>query len=125
MLKGAFTAPQTLFCLFYAIFWGMIANAQIAWKAFNWSVALAGMPKAADQQWKPAWHRLQQSLVILLLLQSLVFVGLLFSLRLTWIEWKVLGVWCIYCVSSQVIIALVALLALASFFQARRMQHSY
>jgi vitamin-K-epoxide reductase (warfarin-sensitive) len=55
----------------------------------------------------------------------LVFVGLLFSLRLTWIEWKILGVWCIYCVSSQIIIALVALLALASFFQARRMQHSY
>src|SRR5438270_6606783 len=25
--------------------------------------------------------------------------ALIFTLRLTWIEWKVLGVWCIYCVS--------------------------
>src|SRR3954469_740224 len=56
---------------------------------------------------------------------GLSLVALAFTLRLTWIEWKVLGVWCIYCVSSQIIIALVALLALASFFQARRMQHSY
>lgn len=36
--------------------------------------------------------------------------GLAFSLRLTWIEWKELLVWCIYCVSSQVIIATVFLL---------------
>lgn len=36
--------------------------------------------------------------------------GLAFSLRLTWIEWKELLVWCIYCVSSQVIIAMVFLL---------------
>jgi vitamin-K-epoxide reductase (warfarin-sensitive) len=39
-------------------------------------------------------------------------VGLIFSLHLTWIEWKELLVWCIYCVSSQVIIVLVFLLSL-------------
>lgn len=38
--------------------------------------------------------------------------GLLFTLRLTWIEWKTLGVWCIYCVTSQGIIALIFILAL-------------
>jgi uncharacterized membrane protein len=38
--------------------------------------------------------------------------GLLFALRLTWIEWKILGVWCIYCVTSQGIIALIFLFAL-------------
>src|SRR5215470_13356888 len=36
--------------------------------------------------------------------------ALLFSLRLTWIEWKKLGVWCIYCVGSQGIITCVFLL---------------
>jgi len=40
--------------------------------------------------------------------------ALIFTLRLTWIEWKVLGVWCIYCVSSQVVIAIVFFLVLAS-----------
>lgn len=37
-------------------------------------------------------------------------VGLVFSLRLTWVEWKKLLVWCLYCVSSQIIIAIVFLL---------------
>ena len=40
------------------------------------------------------------------------FGALSFTLRLTWIEWKVLGVWCIYCVSSQVLIAAIFLLSL-------------
>jgi vitamin-K-epoxide reductase (warfarin-sensitive) len=42
----------------------------------------------------------------------LALCGLIFSLRLTTIEWQILGVWCIYCVSSQAIIAIVFLLAL-------------
>jgi len=41
---------------------------------------------------------------------ALVAIG--FALRLTWIEWKVLQVWCMYCVASQVIIAIVTALAL-------------
>ncbi len=41
----------------------------------------------------------------------LALLGLIFALRLTWIEWKELQVWCIYCVSSQVIIALIFLLS--------------
>jgi vitamin-K-epoxide reductase (warfarin-sensitive) len=48
-------------------------------------------------------------------------IGMVFALRLTWIEWKVLGVWCIYCVGSQGIIAAVSLLALlAAFLSLRR-----
>jgi vitamin-K-epoxide reductase (warfarin-sensitive) len=42
----------------------------------------------------------------------LALLALIFALRLTWIEWKVLGVWCIYCVSSQITIAVVFLLTL-------------
>lgn len=40
--------------------------------------------------------------------------GLAFSLRLTWIEWKKLQTWCIYCVTSQVIIALITALAIVA-----------
>ena len=46
--------------------------------------------------------------------------GLIFSLRLTSIEWKILGVWCIYCVSSEVIIALVFLLSVIAAWMSRR-----
>ena len=50
----------------------------------------------------------------------LAFLALLFTLRLTWIEWKTLGVWCIYCVSSQVVIAVVFLLSLLAALLRRR-----
>ncbi|HYX69991.1 MAG TPA: vitamin K epoxide reductase family protein [Terriglobales bacterium] len=46
--------------------------------------------------------------------------GLGFALRLTYIEWKVLEVWCIYCVASQGIIALISVLAVAALFVGRR-----
>jgi len=39
-------------------------------------------------------------------------VGMGFALRLTFIEEFALGVWCLYCVISQVIIALIVLLSL-------------
>src|SRR2546430_1047214 len=45
--------------------------------------------------------------------------GLVFALRLTYFEWKVIGVWCIYCVSSQVIITCVFLLWGAAGVMAR------
>jgi uncharacterized membrane protein len=47
---------------------------------------------------------------VLLLLA--VLVGLGFALYLTRIEARVLGVWCLYCVISQAIIAVLTLLAL-------------
>jgi len=50
-------------------------------------------------------------------------VGMIFALRLTWIEWKVLTVWCIYCVSSQAIIAMIFLIAsVAALLPRRRAQ---
>jgi uncharacterized membrane protein len=48
--------------------------------------------------------------------RALVFlaalVGLGFALRLTFIEEFALGVWCLYCVISQIVIALITLLSL-------------
>jgi vitamin-K-epoxide reductase (warfarin-sensitive) len=41
-----------------------------------------------------------------------VLVGMAFALYLTQIEARVLGVWCLYCVISQAIIALMTLLAI-------------
>ena len=51
----------------------------------------------------------------------LALAGLIFSMRLTWIEWKDLRVWCIYCVSSQIIIAVIFLLTVvAAWLQTRK-----
>ena len=46
--------------------------------------------------------------------------GLVFALRLTYLEWKVIQVWCIYCVSSQVIIACVFLLSVGAAVKSRK-----
>lgn len=43
---------------------------------------------------------------------GLAAAGCLFALRYTYIEWRVLQIWCLYCVSSQILIALVTLLTL-------------
>jgi uncharacterized membrane protein len=46
--------------------------------------------------------------------------GLAFALYLSHIEKSVLNVWCLYCVISQAIIAIITLLALTWAFAARR-----
>jgi vitamin-K-epoxide reductase (warfarin-sensitive) len=43
--------------------------------------------------------------------------GFSFALYLTYVESRILLVWCLYCVISQVIIAAIALLSAISFFQ--------
>jgi hypothetical protein len=63
--------PQTIFCVFYAIFWGLVANAQIRWKAFDWPLALAGRN---DNTYKPSWNRIKQSIVYLMILPVILFV---------------------------------------------------
>jgi len=47
-------------------------------------------------------------------------LGMVFALRLTWIEWKVLEAWCIYCVTSQGIIAAIFLLSAVAVLVSRR-----
>jgi uncharacterized membrane protein len=47
-------------------------------------------------------------------------VGMGFALRLSWIEWKVLETWCIYCVTSQGIIAAILLLSVVAAIASRR-----
>lgn len=47
-------------------------------------------------------------------------IGLGFALYLTHIEKDILGVWCLYCVMSQCIIAIITLLAIGWFVHASR-----
>ena len=51
---------------------------------------------------------------------AFALLGTLFALRLTWIEWKVLKMWCVYCVVSQCIIAVILMLAVAAVVVQRR-----
>jgi uncharacterized membrane protein len=46
--------------------------------------------------------------------------GLAFALYLTSIEARILEIWCLYCVISQTIIALIALLSIAAAIWSRR-----
>ena len=50
----------------------------------------------------------------------LALAGLAYALYLSNIEAHILGVWCLYCVSSQVIIALITLLAIAALIFGQR-----
>jgi vitamin-K-epoxide reductase (warfarin-sensitive) len=50
-----------------------------------------------------------------ILLSGAAILGLVFALHLTSIERNVLQVWCLYCVISQAIIALITLLSIAWF----------
>jgi len=54
------------------------------------------------------------------LLLLAVLIGLAFALYLTYIEARVLEIWCLYCVISQGIIALLALLSLIWIASSRR-----
>jgi uncharacterized membrane protein len=54
------------------------------------------------------------------LLLAAVLVGLVFALYLTHIEKDVLEVWCLYCVMSQGIIAVLALLSALWLVMSRR-----
>jgi uncharacterized membrane protein len=54
------------------------------------------------------------------LLLVLSLGALAFALRLSYIEYHNLQVWCLYCVISQGIIALITLLALAQMFVGRK-----
>ena len=57
-----------------------------------------------------------------ILLSGAAIVGLLFALHLTSIERNVLQVWCLYCVISQGIIALIAILAAISLMSRPKQQ---
>lgn len=70
-MMDSLNVPQTIFCLFYAIFWVLVANAQIRWKAFDWPLALAGR---TDPIYRQSWNRLGRSIKYLLILPIALFL---------------------------------------------------
>src|SRR5712691_9224070 len=62
VLFESLNAAQTVFCLFYAIFFGFVANAQVRWKAFDWPLAVIG-----GRDYAPSRCRLLRSLFYLVL----------------------------------------------------------
>lgn len=46
--------------------------------------------------------------------------GTFFALRLSWIEWKILEAWCIYCVASQAIIGAILGLSVVAVLASRK-----
>jgi vitamin-K-epoxide reductase (warfarin-sensitive) len=64
-------------------------------------IGMVGYALLGALAFKKAWR----------LLTAAALVGLAFSLYLTHIEAKVLGVWCIYCVMSLAAISLISLLS--------------
>jgi vitamin-K-epoxide reductase (warfarin-sensitive) len=73
------------------------------------AIGIAGYALLAILVWRFPWITAAGALI-----------GLSFSLRLTWIEWKDLLVWCLYCVSSQIIIAVIFVLSLIRAWLERR-----
>ena len=61
------------------------------------AIGIGGYLLLAALAWKKAWR----------LLLAAALIGLVFSLYLTRIEARVLGVWCIYCVISLAMISLI------------------
>lgn len=51
-------AMQQIFCLFFAVFWGIVGNVQPRWKAFHW-------PYVRDKGFPHAARRLCLSMVLL------------------------------------------------------------
>lgn len=73
------------------------------------AIGIAGYALLAILVWRFPW-----------ITAAAALIGLIFSLRLTWIEWKDLLVWCVYCVSSQIIIAVIFVLSLIRAWLERR-----
>jgi hypothetical protein len=71
MEPSSLNVPQTVFSLFYAISWGLVANGQIRWKAFDWALATRGF---RDASYRPSWERLKLSLCYLTALPIIVFI---------------------------------------------------
>jgi len=66
------------------------------------AIGIGGYLLLAALAWKKAWR----------LLLAAALIGLVFSLYLTRIEARVLGVWCIYCVISLGMISLITVAGL-------------
>ena len=72
--------PQTIFMVFYAILWGVVANAQPKWRAFNWPIAF---------KYQRTRRRLALAVLLLNLVPLVYFILVFLALRRVTLE----GAW--------------------------------
>jgi uncharacterized membrane protein len=119
-LKNHYSTEETSYCSFDETFNCDLVNRSIYSSINHVPVALIGLLGygmiAALSRFAPRSRR-----IAALLVASSLF-GLGFAAYLTYIEARVLGVWCILCLSSQLIILAITVLSFIIFFSAARKQ---
>jgi uncharacterized membrane protein len=119
-LKNHYSTEETSYCSFDETFNCDLVNRSIYSSIHDVPVALIGLLGygmiAALSRFAPRSRRIAALLV------ASGLVGLGFAFYLTYIEARVLGVWCILCLSSQAIILAITVLSFVVFFAAGRKQ---
>jgi vitamin-K-epoxide reductase (warfarin-sensitive) len=119
-LRSHYGSEETSYCSFDETFNCDLVNRSIYSSIADVPVALIGLLGygmiAALSRFAPRSRRISALLV------ASALVGLGFALYLTYIEARVLGVWCILCISSQLIILAITVLSFVVFFGAVRNQ---
>lgn len=120
-LKNHYSTEETSYCSFDETFNCDLVNRSIYSSIHDVPVALIGLLGygmiAVLSRLAPRSRRIAALLV------AFALVGLGLALYLTYIEARVLGVWCILCLSSQAIILAITVLSFVVFFAAGRKQH--
>jgi vitamin-K-epoxide reductase (warfarin-sensitive) len=119
-LHHHYGTSQTSYCDFGESFNCDIVNRSIYSKVLGVPDALIGILGYAGLLALATLYRGKAETPLMLLIASVA--GLSFALYLTYIEAFVLATWCILCLSSLTVIALIT--GLSSFLVAKTMQHS-
>ncbi len=116
-LQHHYAKSKTEYCDIGEVFNCDIVNRSSYSLVFGIPVALVGMLGYAALAGLATVYREREETPLLLLAGAAA--GLCFALRLTYIEARVLGVWCILCLSSLALIAIIAPLALAVWLRSK------
>ena len=119
-LQHHYATSKTAYCDFGETFNCDIVNRSEYSSIFGIPVALIGMLGYAALAGLATVYRERQETPTMLF--SAAAAGLAFALYLTYIEARVLGVWCILCLSSLVLIAATTILAAVIWRKRERIQ---
>lgn len=108
-LQHHYATSKTAYCDIGEMFNCDIVNRSVYSSVFGIPVALFGMLGYAALASLTTVYRKRHETPAMLL--GAAATGLAFALYLTCIEWRVLGVWCILCLSSLALIATTTILA--------------
>lgn len=116
-LQHHYAKSKTAYCDIGEVFNCDIVNRSSYSLVFGIPVALIGMLGYAALAGLATIYREREETPLLLLGGAIA--GLAFALRLTYIEARVLGVWCILCLSSLALIAIIAPLSLVVWVRSK------